>query len=164
MHKINPPAGQGSKSSKVHRCRQPLCFEATHLARRCRAALSRLAADDPAHRRIVTQALGIVDILISGEPPKHGLPEQPSQCVPTILARARIGQRITGHRRQSESVIEFTIGEQASIRGDCGAPKLERQAAVEILAQAAPKISASSGECGWKRSAFGGTPENICSF
>ena len=53
VHKIDPLAGQVGKSRKVL-CRKPPCLEAAHLARRSRTALSRLAADDPAHRRIVT--------------------------------------------------------------------------------------------------------------
>jgi hypothetical protein len=43
---------------------------ASHLAWRSRAALSRFAANDPAHRRIMPQALGVVHILISGKATK----------------------------------------------------------------------------------------------
>ena len=53
VHKIDPSAGQVSKSRKVLRCREPLRLEAAHLARRGRATVSRMAADNPAHRRIM---------------------------------------------------------------------------------------------------------------
>ena len=51
------------QSSEVLGRREPLRLEAPHLTRRRRAALRRFAADNPAHRRIVAQALGVVHIL-----------------------------------------------------------------------------------------------------
>src|SRR5271169_6601450 len=91
VHKIDPLAGQVGKSREVLVCREPLRLEAAHLAWRSRAALSRFASDNPAHRRIMTQAIGIVHILVSGEATKYRLPEQPGQCVLTILASACVG-------------------------------------------------------------------------
>src|SRR6516165_10791078 len=109
---------------------EPLRLEAPHLTRRSRAALRRFAADNPAHSRIVAQALGVVHILVSGKTTKYRLPEQPGQCVPTILATACVGQNITRHLGQTEYVVEFTISQQPSIGGHQGAAKLEHQAAV----------------------------------
>jgi hypothetical protein len=80
----------------------------------------------------VTQALGVVHILVSGKATKYRLPEQPSQCVSTILASACVGQNITRHHRQADRIIEFAIGKQPSIGGHYGAAKLEHQAAVKI--------------------------------
>jgi hypothetical protein len=71
MHKIDPLAGQVSEGRKIHRCRQPMRLEAAHLARRSRATLSRFATDNPAHRRIVTQAFGVIHVLISSKTTKH---------------------------------------------------------------------------------------------
>ena len=51
MHKVDPLARQVGKSS------EPLRLEAPHLTRRSRAPLRRFAADNPAHSRIVAQAL-----------------------------------------------------------------------------------------------------------
>src|SRR5882724_13421901 len=87
------------------------------------------AADNPAHSRIVAQALGVVHILVSGKATKYRLPEQPGQCVPTILATACVGQNITRHLGQTECVVEFAISQQPSIGGHQGAAKLEHQAA-----------------------------------
>ena len=86
MHKVDPLARQVGKSSEVLGRREPLRLEASHLTRRSRAALRRFAADNPAHSRIVAQALGVVHILVSGKATKYRLPEQPGQYVPTILA------------------------------------------------------------------------------
>jgi ABC transporter substrate binding protein len=80
----------------------------------------------------VAQALGVVHILVSGKATKYRLPEQPGQCVSTILATACVGQNITRHLGQTEYVVEFTISQQSSIGGHEGAAKLEHQAAVEI--------------------------------
>jgi len=54
MHKVDPLAAQVGKSREVLRVREPLRLEPAHLARRSRTALRRFAADNPAHRRIVT--------------------------------------------------------------------------------------------------------------
>src|SRR5262249_28578035 len=110
-------------SSEVLGRREPLRLEAPHLTRRSRAALRRFAADNPAHRRILAQALGVVHILVSGKATKYRLPEQPGQRVPTILATACVGQNITRHLGQTEYVVEFAISQQPSIGGHQGAAK-----------------------------------------
>jgi hypothetical protein len=69
--------------------------------------MSRFAADDPAHRRIMAQALGVVHVLVS----------------------ARTSLAITV---KPIGIIEFAIGKQPSIGGHHGAAKLEHQAAVKI--------------------------------
>ena len=132
MHKVDPLAGQVGKSREVLRCREPLRLEATHLARRSRTALRRFAADNPAHRRIVAQALGVVHVLVSGETTKHRLPQQTDQRMATVLAGARIGERLARHRGQPECVVEFAICQQSGIGRDHGAAKLQHQTAVEI--------------------------------
>src|SRR5262249_14987602 len=92
-NKVERVARQVGKSSEVLGRREPLRLEAAHLTRRSRAPLRRFAADNPAHRRIVAQALGVVHILVSGKATKYRLPEQSGQCVPTILATACVGQK-----------------------------------------------------------------------
>src|SRR5262249_32496434 len=98
-----------SKSSEVLGRREPLRLEAPHLARRSRAALRRFAADNPAHRRIVAEALGVVHVLVSGKATKYRLPEQSGQCVPTILSTACVGQNITRHLGQTESEHQAAV-------------------------------------------------------
>ena len=132
MHAVDPLAGQIGESGEVLFRREPLGLEAAHLARRSRATRGRLAADDPAHRRIMAQPLGVVHILVSGKPPEHRLPQQPDQSMPAVLAGARVGERLARHRGQAERVVEFAIGEQSGIGGDHRAAKLQHQPAVEI--------------------------------
>jgi hypothetical protein len=80
----------------------------------------------------MAQAFGIVHVLVSGEPPEHGLPQQPDQRMATVPAGARVSKRAACHHAQAEGVVEFTIGQQASIGSNGRASKLERQSAVEI--------------------------------
>src|SRR5262249_12234106 len=68
------------------------------------------AADNPAHSRIVAQALAVVHILGSGKATKYRLPEQPAQCVPTILATACVGQNVACHLGQTEYVVRRSPG------------------------------------------------------
>jgi hypothetical protein len=42
--------------------------------------MSRPPADDPAQSGIMAQALGVVDIPVSGEPTEHHLPQYTDQC------------------------------------------------------------------------------------
>jgi hypothetical protein len=68
-----------------------------------------LAADNPAHRRIAAQALGVVHILVSGKATKYRLPQQTHQSMAAILARAGIGKNLARHRRQAECVVAFAV-------------------------------------------------------
>jgi hypothetical protein len=52
--------------------------------------------------------------------------------VPTILAGARVGERLACHRAQSEYIVEFAVGQQSSVGRDHGAAKLHHQATVKI--------------------------------
>jgi hypothetical protein len=74
MNEVDPLTGQVNKSGEVGVCRKPLRLEPAHLARRSRSTISRIAADNPTHRRIVAQALSVVDILISSKTAEHRLP------------------------------------------------------------------------------------------
>jgi hypothetical protein len=84
VHKVDPLARQVGKSSEVLGRREPLRLEAPWAKPRSSAPLCRgQSSASPDH----AQALGVVHILISGKATKYRLPEQPGQCVPTILAR-----------------------------------------------------------------------------
>jgi hypothetical protein len=59
--------------------------------------MRRFAADNPAHRRIVAQALGVVYVLVAGETTKHRLPQQTDQCMAAVPTGARIGKSFNRH-------------------------------------------------------------------
>src|SRR5882757_4902743 len=81
------------------------------LAWRSRAALGRLAADDPAHCRIVTKTFGIVHILVASETAEHRLPQQADRRMATVLAGPHIGEHVARRRGQSKCVVKFAIAQ-----------------------------------------------------
>jgi len=81
---------------------------------------------------LLDQALSIVDILIAGKPPERRLPRQTDQFMAAIPAGAAIGERLARHRAETESVVEFAIGQQPGIGGDPAAIELKLHTAVEI--------------------------------
>jgi hypothetical protein len=54
MDSVDPMPQEIDERDKVPTTRKPLRLEPAHLTRRSRTALSRFAADNPAHRRIMT--------------------------------------------------------------------------------------------------------------
>src|SRR5215468_12469679 len=104
--------------------------------------MSRLATNNPTHRGIMTQALGIVHVLVSGKPTEHGLPQQTDQRMAAVLASARVGEHLTRQRGQPERIVKFAIGEQPSIGGDQTRYYDIREQRAEI-AKARESISAS---------------------
>jgi hypothetical protein len=56
------------------------------------ASRGSLDPNDPAHRGIMPQPLGIVYILVSSEASEHRLPQQADESMPAVPARARVGE------------------------------------------------------------------------
>jgi hypothetical protein len=74
----------------------------------------------------------VVHILVSGQPPEHSLSQHPDQRVMAVLAGARVGEYIAGHRGKAQRGVQFPVREQADVGGDHRSSKLEHQPAVEI--------------------------------
>jgi hypothetical protein len=106
------------------------------LAEAAEPAIAR-SADDPAYRRVAAQPLGVVHVLVAGQPPEHRLPQQAGEPVPTILARARVRQCFRTSVGQVERGIQLAISQQSGIGGDRRTAKLQQQTAVEIEPQRA---------------------------
>jgi hypothetical protein len=79
----------------------------------------------------MAQALGVVHILISGEPSKHRLPQQSDQRMAAVLPGPRIGEHVPGHCAETEGVVEFAVGQQPSIGRDARPSELKLPATVE---------------------------------
>ena len=118
MDAVDPLPGETGERGKVLVTRQPLGLEPPHLTGRGRIALDRLAADDPAHRRITPQTIGVVDVLVSGKPAEHRLAQHPDKIMATVPTRAPVNQVLARNTHQAERVIELPIGQQSSIGGD----------------------------------------------
>jgi hypothetical protein len=66
------------------------------------------------------------------------LAQQAGESVATVLAGARVGQRIGARVGQAQRVIQFAVSQQPGIVGDCGAAKSQQQTTVEIEPQRTP--------------------------
>ena len=126
MSAIDPLPGETGERGKVLVARQPLGLEPPHLAGRGRVALDSVAADNPAHRRITPQPVGVVVVFVSRKPTKHRLAQHTYQIMLPVPARAAVNQMSASDGHQAERVIEFAIGEQACIGGDTGTVELKR--------------------------------------
>lgn len=115
MHPVDPHARQIRKRGEVVVSGQQLGFEAAHMAGRCAATLDAFAADN---RRIPSEPVGIVHVLVSGEAAIDCLAKQTDEAVPAVLAGPAIGQNITHHRGQAQGIVKFTVGEQTSVGRD----------------------------------------------
>jgi hypothetical protein len=132
VHLADPLTGKIGERGKVLGPAQPLRLEAAHLAGRGGRTGDRPVADHPAHRRVMAQPVGVVHVLVAGQPSEHRLTQQTSQPMTTILASARVGQSIGACVGQSQAVVQLAIGKQPCIGSNRRAAKLKHQAAVEI--------------------------------
>src|SRR4029077_12137370 len=82
--------------------------------------------------------VGVVHVLVAGEPPENRLAQQSGQPMTTILASARVGKHLSPRVSQTDRIIQFAIRQQSGIGGDRRTAKLEHQAAVEIEPQRTP--------------------------
>jgi hypothetical protein len=77
VNALDPSAREIRQGRQVG-VRQPLGLEAPHLAAgRCRT-IETLTANDRPHGGVAREPLGIVDILVAGEPTEHPLADQPA--------------------------------------------------------------------------------------
>ena len=128
---VDPHPRQVRKGREVLVVRQQLGLEPPHLAGRCPAALDRLAADDPAHRGITPEPVGVVDILVAGETAIDGLAKETDDAVPAVPARTAISEHAARQCGQPERVVQFAISEQPRIGGHPRSVELQFQAAAE---------------------------------
>jgi hypothetical protein len=74
----------------------------------------RPVANLPAHRRIAAQPLGVVHVLVAGQPTEHRLTQQAGQPMATILAGARVRQRIGTRASQAQRVSRALLSAHPS--------------------------------------------------
>ncbi len=115
MHPVDPDGGKIGDSGQVGVGGQQRRLEATHLANQSTSTRNRLTARGPAHRRVTSQAVGVIHILVPGETTTDGLANQTGDAVPAVPAGSAVGQNITGQCGQPEDFAEFTAGDQTGI-------------------------------------------------
>src|ERR1039458_3845514 len=82
VHPVNPSPTEIGERDKVLTIRKPIRLEASHLAGGGCLLRCSTTANDPAHRRIATEPVGVVHVLVSSDTPKHRLPHFPDQIMP----------------------------------------------------------------------------------
>jgi hypothetical protein len=55
---------------------------------------------------------------VSGEATENRLTQQTDKRMAAVLAGARVGEYIAGHRGKAERGVEFSVREQAGVGGD----------------------------------------------
>jgi hypothetical protein len=132
MKPVDPLAVQIGQRRPVLGQGQRLGLEPPHLRGRGRLRIDSPAADNLTHDRIEGQTVGIVDVLVSGQPPEHRLPEQPVEPVDGVLAPAGVAQRRRRQIGQPERVIQLAHHQKAAVRTELRAAKFQPHARVEI--------------------------------
>jgi hypothetical protein len=128
---VDPSAGESREGREVDVARQPLGLEAPHLAAGSRMAFQPLATDDGSHGWIAGEPLGVIDVLVAGEPAEHRLTEQSAQLVADVLAAPAIEQLGDCDLGEPDCIVEFAVSEQTAIGGDLAAVEFELDPAVE---------------------------------
>ena len=116
MNAVDSLTGKIGERGKVLFGTEPARFETPHLTCRRRTSRGCLAADNPMHRRIMAQPFGVIHILVFRKSPEDRLSQHTDKRVPAILASAEIREPLPSHLRKAECIVEFTIGNQPSIR------------------------------------------------
>jgi len=106
---VDPLSRETSECGKVRISREPLGFGPPHLAGRGCIALDSFAADDPAHRGITSQTVGVINIFISGKPTEHRLAQDADVLVVSafvgILETAPAADFVYKDRRELGSTV-----------------------------------------------------------
>jgi hypothetical protein len=74
-----------------------------------------LATHHPAHGRITSQPVGVVNVFVTCQAPEHELAKLSDQPVASILAGPGVGENLSREVRQAEGIIEVPNGEQPSV-------------------------------------------------
>ena len=110
MHTVDPMPGKIGQRGKVLVAGQKLRLEAPHLAGGRGLSFDGLAADNPAHRRITSQTVGVVHVLIAAKASKDRLTKQPRHAVPSVLAGAAVLEKTSGNLGQAKGIVKLPIG------------------------------------------------------
>ena len=131
MDLVDPGARQIRQGVHVDLGCQPLGLEPPHLAAGSCRTIEPLTADDGTHRGVVGKSLGVVHVLVAGEPTEHRLAEQTAQVVACVTATAAVEELRDRHVGEPKGVVQLAVGEKAAIRGDPCSLQLELDPAVE---------------------------------
>ncbi len=101
-----------------------------------------MAADDPPHRGITAQTVGVVHVIIPAKTAKHRLAELPDHAMPSVLAGTAVLEKIPGNPGQAKGIVKLPIGEKSS-----GGSDLPRRNARECSALERPARRSTTYPC-----------------
>ena len=90
------------------------------------------ATHDLTHDRIEGLAVSVIHILISGQTPKHRLPEKAVKPMDRVLAASGVAQCFCRQIRQPERVIQLAHHQQAAVGTELRAAKFQPYTRVKI--------------------------------
>ena len=135
MNLVDPLPGKIGECGEVFRGGQKLRLKTPHLTGGCCLSFDGLAADNPPHRGVEAEPVGIVHVVVAAKASEHGLTKLPDKSVATVLSTTSVRECVPGNLGQSESIIQFPARQQSSVGRDLGTVELQLQAAVEIQPQ-----------------------------
>ena len=135
MHTVDPYPVHVGQGFNVRVGGQKLRLETSHLAGRGSLSFDGLAADNPPHRRIEAEPVGIVHVVVAAKASENGLTELPDKTVATVLPTTGVSEHVPGNLGQSKSIIQFPLRQQPSVGRDLGTVELKLQTAVKIQSQ-----------------------------
>ncbi len=135
MNLVDPLPGKIGECGEVFRGGQKLRLKTPHLAGGCCLSFDGLAADNPPHRRVEAEPVGIVHVVVAAKASENGLTELPDKSVATVLSTTGVRECVPGNLGQSDRIIQFPVRQQPSIGSYLGTVELKLQAAVKIEPQ-----------------------------
>ncbi len=125
MNLVDPLPRQISHRCAVIGLRQHIGLEPTHLACGRSLGIDGTTSNDLAHHRIERQTVGVVHILVSGQPTEDRLAQQANQGMQTIVTRPRVSQKPTSNVVQAKHFVKFPEQQQTTVGTDLRAMKFQ---------------------------------------
>ena len=122
---------QVGESLIVPLLREDVCFEPMQRRREGDARLSALARGHHPKRRVLGQPLGVVGILVTGQPAVDRLAEEVRQRKLAVVPGAGIGEVPFDEAAQAELLVQLAREQQPGIGGHRDAPELDAKLGIE---------------------------------
>ncbi len=135
MNLVDPLPGKIGECGEVFLGGQKLRLKTPHLAGGCCLSFDGLAADNPPHRGVEAEPVGIVHVVVAAKASENGLTELTDKSVATVLSTTSVRECVPGNLGQSESIIQFPVRQQSSVGRDLGTVELKLELAVKIQPQ-----------------------------
>ena len=125
-HRRRDPRGiQRRQPFPVALGREYLRLKASHRIPRCCLPITRSSTHHQAQGWVPSKTVGIIGVGIPRQPTVDRLPDQRRQLVLDVASRPLLRQKLIGHIRQPELLIQLAVRQQSRIAGDLAPHKLQ---------------------------------------